>query len=221
MKTPIKFLLLVILADLPSSAQVVKADPPEAIWFDCEFVDWDDPLVWEIPLPPILAQLDDSGQGVRHGGPGFEMRKGNMRGMDLPQKKHLDQFRMLKLLELLDLNEKQEVPFIMAFDEFRRSTRELEEERQHLVGNLASGLKDASISENEISALITSIDKNEVARNAARGVFRDKVKSILTANQFGKLIVFEERFELQLLEQIREFRERRGRGADDSDKVEG
>jgi hypothetical protein len=42
--------------------------------------------------------------------------------------------------------------------------------------------------------------------------FVTQARAVLTAEQMGKLLVFQENFDYQLLERVREFRERAGRG---------
>lgn len=161
------------------------------------------------PMSPFWAQADDTIE-PGHRQPGQFGRRGD-RGpnFSVPERKHLEQFRMLKLLELLDLDSEQEMPFISAFNSLRKATRELEEGRRDLFRELATGIHDSTISDKEINQLYSQIERNELAMKSARGQFLDKARTTLSAYQFGKLIVFNERFELELLEKVREFHNRR------------
>jgi Spy/CpxP family protein refolding chaperone len=124
------------------------------------------------------------------------------------ESKHIEQFRLLKLLELLDLKEDQEVDFIKAFRTMRSERRDLHEKRMELVNRLADGLRDQNIADNEIREHVQQI--SELAKQEGRVMddFFSTAQRILTPQQLGKLIVFQERFELELLEGVREFQER-------------
>ncbi|MDH4155780.1 MAG: hypothetical protein OEW00_00690 [candidate division Zixibacteria bacterium] len=161
----------------------------------------DDPLY-------ILSQADPSDDPVE-GPPGMIGRR--LFGQGKGEGKHLEQFRMLKLLELLDLNEDQEVAFITGFRSFRRSLRQLDEQKGKLLADLAGGLKDETISEREIDRHIGEIMKLEQERRQKMDDFLREARGVLTPQQMGKLVIFQERFEFELLDKVRAFRERAGR----------
>lgn len=141
------------------------------------------------------------GQGPHgHGGTG---------GFDPPDRRHLEQLRMLKMLELLDLNEDQEMPFVTMFHRARQDMRELQRENRELVGRLAEGLAADTLADAAIEDLIDRIHELKLQQiERARELVEDS-KEILTAMQRGKLVVFHERFEAEMLKKLRAFRERR------------
>jgi Spy/CpxP family protein refolding chaperone len=154
------------------------------------------------------AQLDEqSPEDVYRRGQGQRGEKRGRMGLG-KERKHIEQFRLLKLLELLDLKEDQEVDFIKAFRTMRSERRDLHEKRMELVNSLADGLRDQNIADNEIRQDVQQI--SELAKQEERVMenFLNTAQKILTPQQLGKLIVFQERFELELLEGVREFRER-------------
>jgi Spy/CpxP family protein refolding chaperone len=124
------------------------------------------------------------------------------------ERKHLEQFRLLKLLELLDLKEDQEVDFITAFRTMRRERRELHEKRIEFVGKLADGLREQNLSDDDIRSLIYQITESAKQEGRVMENFLSTAQKILTPQQLAKLIIFQERFEYELLEEVRAFRER-------------
>ena len=145
---------------------------------------------------------------------GFGYHGSNDAGM-AKQRKHLEQLRLLKLLDLLELGEDQELEFIAAFSAIRRKLRDLDREKSDLVNRLSEGLREKTMSDSEIHNLIDSLAQTDKRKLEKTAEFQKKVKGILTAKQLGKLVVFNDRFEFELLERIRAFRERNpgGRGA--------
>ncbi len=128
-----------------------------------------------------------------------------------PPRKHLEQLRLLKLLEFLDLDEGADMEFIVAFRSFRKGERELHDVRRELVDTLATGIKEDGLSDSEIYALVEQIRENDLARQTHREKFLGEIRSLLSAEQYARFVIFNEKFELELLENVRSFRERRGR----------
>ncbi len=151
---------------------------------------------------PMFAQADrpPPGQGP---GPG-RMMDGKMHRGEI---RHVEQLRMLKMLELLDLGEDQEVEFITRLRAFRKSLRAINEEKESHVTKLAEGLHDGQLTDSQINDLIDSIREVGDRLRAESGRFIDDCRGMLTAPQLGKLVVFEMKFERELLGRIRAFRE--------------
>ncbi len=149
---------------------------------------------------PMFAQADGSPQGP---GPG-RMNGGKM---GWSEGRHVEQLRTLKLLELLDLGEDQEVEFITRFSKFRKSLRAINEEKESHITKLAEGLHDGQLTDSQINDLIDSIREVGDRLRVESGRFIDDCRGMLTAPQLGKLVVFEMKFERELLGRIRAFRE--------------
>lgn len=123
--------------------------------------------------------------------------------------KHIEQFRILKLLELLDLQENQELDFITVFHKMRRERRLLRESRTRLVGELAKGLRAETVSDDEINRLIREISELGRQEGQVMEDFLTEAREILTPQQLGRFLVFQERFEFELLEAVKSFQQRR------------
>ena len=126
------------------------------------------------------------------------------------RRKHLEQFRLLKLLELLDLDESQEAQFMKSFTSIRRELRKVGDEKEEALNRLASGLHAGDIADKEIYDLLDEIVRIEHEKRMFFDRYLEESRSFLTAQQIAKLVIFQERFEYELLEKVRQFRDRPG-----------
>jgi hypothetical protein len=153
------------------------------------------------PFDMIFAQ--GPGQGSGGGFGGRHGQEWNNR------RKHLEQLRILKMLETLNLAEDQELEFLIAFRAVRKEHGRLNVEKETLIDSL-SGILDGDKIEGD--AVNTVVDRILAIEDAKREVMADFVKTtraLLTPEQLGRFVVFHERFERQLLEQVKSFRDRR------------
>jgi len=163
------------------------------------------------PVPMLCAQREMGCDGpffqVPPGGPG------DMGGHERQRKqKYLEQFRLLKLLEELDLNEGQEVPFMTAFRAMRRQLRASGLKRKESLERLQRALSDENIADSEIYDLVAAVMRTDDSIRQIRQTFLKTAKGTLTPIQYGKLIIFQEKFDAELLQAAGFFR--RGRQPD-------
>ncbi|UCD17359.1 MAG: hypothetical protein JSV44_00160 [Candidatus Zixiibacteriota bacterium] len=125
------------------------------------------------------------------------------------QMRNLENLRLLKLLDLLNLSEEQSTEFISEFGNFRKQMRQLRQDCEREVDTLAELAKEKSPEIKQVQQHIAEIDRLRIRRAELTGEFHVKVTKILTPVQLGKMVVFEERFERELIENIRGFRGRR------------
>ena len=124
------------------------------------------------------------------------------------RRQYLEQFRLLKLLELLDLEENQEEKFIRAFSRIRREIGKVAERRQEVVGRLARALGEESPDQRDLDRLIGEVIQiNEEKQKLGQEFLRES-RGYLTAVQAAKFVIFQERFEYELLEKVKQFQER-------------
>lgn len=124
---------------------------------------------------------------------------------------NFDNLRLIKLLEAVDLNEDQSTQFIPVFNSFRKTKKQLRDQRRELIDRLAvlSTMKEDS-NKGEIDTAIKSLKDNSDKLKAARDKFHQACGNILAPNQLARMLVFQERFEREILESLREFRHFRG-----------
>lgn len=149
----------------------------------------------------------DGGQ-ARQGRPGDQ--QGNRPGMQQRQAmqdlKRLERLRMMKLMDLLDLDAEAETVVMSHVQRHHKQMFQLMKNHQKKIDQLANGLKKNKLSDNEIIERINEIDKLERERQNKIGEFHLKAKEMLTAEQLGKLYVFQARFGGEVLEKMRNFR---------------
>jgi len=127
-----------------------------------------------------------------------------------PGPKQIERFRLLKLLELLNLDEKKEAEFITVFRSYRDQQRDIMFEKINNLKKLSEGLREDTISDQEITDYMSKMTRlnQDLEKNA--DTFLKKLSSFLTTKEIGKVFVFEDRFEAEILAKMSEFR--RGEG---------
>lgn len=162
--------------------------------------DFDDPFFAqaEVDAPPP----DDAPPPMFGGGrwrPGF----------DGPPRQ-FERFRKKKMVEFLKLNDDQEEKFLEMVDSQRDRRFEWMREYMAAIDSLSAGLRSGDLPDSEIDRFARKIDELDGIKLEMTRTFHDEARSILSAEQFGKMLVFEIRFESQVLGKINEFRNRRG-----------
>ena len=153
----------------------------------------------------VFAQADET-----IGPPDHPRGRPGERGHMMRQRKYVEQFRILKMLELLELDEDQELSFLTAYNSMRRELRGIDEERVQLIEELAGGLRSETISDSAIGDLTERIFKADKLKRQVQLDFIKQASTTLAPRQFGRLVVFHERFERELLDRVRAFREHKG-----------
>jgi hypothetical protein len=150
------------------------------------------------------GQMGDDTPGYHHG-------RMNPERMEM-QRQHLEQLRMLKMLELLNLSEDQEIPFLRAFNDVQKKHRDLEQQVRQRLDELAKGIQAGDMADSEIYSLVGQINDLDKQKAKVTDDFLAQARGMLTAEQFGKLVIFQKRFEVELLERLGRFREGRRQG---------
>ncbi len=122
---------------------------------------------------------------------------------------NFENLRLIKLLEALDLNDEQTPEFIATFHSFRRDIRDIRQQKEELIDRLTNLIDAGDDSATVIPGVIEEIKRLHRSDVERHFKFFDATNQVLTPVQQGKLIVFQERFEREVLETIREFRRKR------------
>ena len=134
-----------------------------------------------------------------------------MEAMD-QQRKHLEQFRMLKLLELLDLDENKEIQFLTLFKGMRKDLGDIRDQRGQLIENLATALKEDKVDQAMVDRTSKDLINLDKEKTKIMEHFIQEASGILNPEQMGKFLVFQERFEFEILEQLKDFHGRKQGG---------
>lgn len=120
--------------------------------------------------------------------------------------KNLENLRLLKLMEVLDLTDAQSPQFISLFVDFRKETRLINDAIQKEVDSLSSLLQAEKTSDESIKSSIAKLESLKAERNKSAEKFHADIQKLLTVQQMGKVVVFELRFDRELIENVRGFR---------------
>ncbi|SYZ74292.1 exported hypothetical protein [Candidatus Zixiibacteriota bacterium] len=156
-----------------------------------------------VALAVMVVLIAGFGHAVLAQGRGMHQ---NNKAMHEQRMKNLENLRLLKLMEVLDLSDEQSPKFIEAYSSFRNDTRQINYDLQSAVDSLADNLTSGEIRKDQIDKSISRIASLRSLREQRLAQFHEKIAGFLTPEQMGKLVVFEERFERELIENIRGFR---------------
>lgn len=173
---------------------------------------WSDPIdeemIWDALMSAETEQFFSQVAGDRKIERKRVAQKRRMANEDerMRKRKHLEQFRLLKLLEIIDLDETQEVGFIRAFRQMRRNRQELEVQRRELLQELKFKIGITGAPSDEIYKLSEDLVRSDEKISGIRRRFVEEIRPLLSPNQFGRLILFMQRFDTELLEAARSIR---------------
>ena len=149
------------------------------------------------------SQMSESDMPMRRGrfGKGGEFGHG-------PGK--FERLRMKKLMQLLKLEGQQKDAFVVIAEKYRDQRRDLMRSHLATVDSLASGVRSGSLDAKSIDRLIGRLEELEAGQAKTKEEFRREVRPLLSAEQYGKLVVFDYRFEPRILDRLNNFRKHRG-----------
>ena len=201
-KLSILMFLSLMITSVATAQDVNETEQPaEELYFD-ELL---------APLPCYLAQADEENSSKT--GPGNRFGRAKRRYMEAmnKQRQHLEQFRLLKLFELLDLDEDNEIAFLTKFRGMRKELGEVQGQRKELIEELAGSLKEEQVDREQVDRAIKNLSELEREKNKIIEHFIQEAHEFLDAEQLAKFIIFQERFEFELLERLKNFQGRKER----------
>lgn len=126
--------------------------------------------------------------------------------------KRFEQLKLIKLLELLNLDEENEAKFISLYRKHHKDMKELMKTRDDLLRDLRKLVGSQSDDKKSYEELFEKLNNIEIKRIELTHSYFNKVKSVLTHEQMGKMYIFHARFGPELMGKIREFRQQHGPG---------
>lgn len=116
-------------------------------------------------------------------------------GMRENQRKKLEEFKKLKLIETLDLSEDESTRFFALYNEHRKKVQNIQRERDKVIDQLEKMTKDESKFQQkkfeELEARLNSLEQ-ELFRN--RSEFHSNIKNVLSPYKVARFYVFEREF---------------------------
>jgi predicted nuclease with TOPRIM domain len=116
-------------------------------------------------------------------------------GMRENQRKRLEEFKKIKLIETLDLTEDESTRFFALYNEHQKKVWELQRERDKVLDQLERLTKDESKFQpkkfEELEQRLNDLER-ELFRN--RTEFHSSIKNVLSPYKVAKFYVFEREF---------------------------
>ena len=122
----------------------------------------------------------------------------------------VEQWKKLRMIEMLDLTEEQSIRFFARLNEHEKQKKELMKKKGDALDKIDRLIRIEAADEEfgEVFAEISSVNGNLVQ---LQNNFFEGLQEILTTEQRGKLLLFERHFDRQLRNAVRELHRRRER----------
>ncbi len=120
----------------------------------------------------------------------------------------IEKVRIYKLTEELDLSEEQITKFFPRLKEMRKNEQEFHKQRNEIVQELKELLKTKA-EEEKIVKLLNKLQELQKKRVESQLKEAEEIRQILTPEQQARFIIFQEEFEREIRDMIREIRGRR------------
>jgi len=122
----------------------------------------------------------------------------------------VEQWKKLRMIEMLDLTEEQSIRFFARLNEHEKQKKELMKKKGDALDKIDRLIRIEAEDEEfgEVFAEISSVNGNLVQ---LQNNFFERLQEILTTEQRGKLLLFERHFDRQLRNAVRELHRRRER----------
>ncbi|MEO0184222.1 MAG: Spy/CpxP family protein refolding chaperone [candidate division WOR-3 bacterium] len=120
----------------------------------------------------------------------------------------IEKVRIYKLTEALDLTDEQVTKFFPRLKEMRKTEQEFHKQRLEILKELKDLIK-ANAKEQEVVKILDKFQELQKKRMVAQMEEMKDLKSLLTPLQQAKFLIFQEDFEREIRDLIREVRGRR------------
>jgi len=153
---------------------------------------------------PLLAAQVALGQPFPRQGPGPQ-------GMPGERMRRIEQFKKVRLMEVLQLDEQESIRFFARYGRFEDEVRKLERERNTIIDDLDSLVKQDEKPESYQKDFDDLIVLGQKVADARARFYKD-AQQVLTPQQVAKVVVFERDFGRELREMIQDVQRERRRG---------
>lgn len=113
----------------------------------------------------------------------------------------IEDIKLDKLTKKLELDETAKSTFIDKYKSFSKSMRELNKKRAKTYKLMTENIESG----NGLDTLVAQVLENEKEVTMKREEFVNEMKSMLTAQQLAKMIVFERKFNTEIKKLLQQF----------------
>ena len=128
-----------------------------------------------------------------------------MRG---PAMERVEQFKKIRMMEVLKLDEETSLRFFVRYNKFQEGVREITGKRDGLIDQLAA-LRKSNASDAEFEKVFKELTTVEGKIAEERAKFLQELKGVVSTKQIAEYIVFERNFNRQLFQLVREMAQER------------
>ncbi len=136
---------------------------------------------------------------------GIAQRRRPPQDMGGPRPERLEKFRKMRLIEVMKLSEEDAVRFFAKHNTHEDAQRDLLKARNEALDKIEDMVRGKA-DDKGIQKLTEDIQAIDQKMFNERQRFHDDVRKLLTAEQFGKLLVFERNFGRQVKDALQEMR---------------
>ena len=151
-----------------------------------------------------MMEAPPPGGLMEGGGPG-SFEPGDSHDKD---RKMLEAMRITRMTEELKLTDKQIAEFFPRLKEMEANMREMGKNRKKGIGQLDS-LLNAGAKDQELKAKMAQIERTEAEKWQQMKAFKIKLDGILTVKQQAQMLVFNQKFDEEIRDMVREIRQKR------------
>ncbi|MCP4633993.1 MAG: hypothetical protein GY855_13795 [candidate division Zixibacteria bacterium] len=158
-------------------------------------------ILMSLAILLLAMSVNALGQKSFMGGeqPGIERRQ---------LREDIENFRIFKLSQSLDLTTKQSEKFFPVYNEFKKKRDDLEQEKRNTIESIGKAVELPDYPEENLKELLSKLDKIMEDDIKLRQELRNGMLKILSMHQVAKLEIFEHRFKHEIQRLIRESRNR-------------
>jgi len=128
-----------------------------------------------------------------------------MRG---PAAERIEQFKRVRLIEVLKMDEETSVRFIARYSKYTENLRSIQKDHNALIDKLQD-MNKSNVSNSDIEQVIKDIGMNEEKIAETRSKFLEELKSVISIKQVAGYVVFERNFNKNLREIMRDIAKER------------
>mgnify|MGYP000743007367 CR=1 FL=1 len=115
-------------------------------------------------------------------------------GLNAQDMKNIENYRIYKMSEYLDLTPKQAEKFFPLMREYEHNLKDIKFEEERLYSELKRMQKSNKVDERELEKAMDRVDDLERERTTVKRNFRKRSSNILNPNQVAKMSTFENDF---------------------------
>jgi len=144
---------------------------------------------------PLLAQFDND--KIDNKQPGERREEMHRR---------FEQLKLIKMLELLNLDEDSEAEFISLYRQHSKEMKEIMKTRKELIMELSQLVRSTSDDQKKYDEIFNEINNIDIKQMELIHSHFNQLKTVLTNEQIGKMYIFHDRFGPELMGRIRNLR---------------